>query len=344
MTALEQYIRLEAIGFWRETPDSEAREVIVSFGNATLMLRDGSDAALTHWALSATHVVDLGEDGTIYSPDPDATETLRIADREMIEAIAKVAAARTPRLPTRRQRNWLVVLLLVLAIAGLTAALGPDLLKTYTASRISPLNKQAIAGEMLREIERTRGPACELSEAAAIFRNLGARVLPGATIEVAVVPLAGAATASLPGGRILLDPGTLRRMKNPEELVGWIVQEILRADRMPPMSAMLQSGSLRVTIDLLSSGTLDPNLIRQFARGIGAPGSIADAALDEALLRTLSAAGLPSLPFATAIAREGGAIDRVRRLRAGNTIAAGAEFDPALSDQDWVLLKGICGA
>jgi hypothetical protein len=38
LTALERYIRLEATGLWRETPDTPPREVVVSFGKATLLL------------------------------------------------------------------------------------------------------------------------------------------------------------------------------------------------------------------------------------------------------------------------------------------------------------------
>ena len=37
MTALEQYDRLEETGIWRETKTSQNIEVLVSFGNASLI-------------------------------------------------------------------------------------------------------------------------------------------------------------------------------------------------------------------------------------------------------------------------------------------------------------------
>ena len=54
MTALAQYRRLEAVGQWRESEGAPPREVIVSFGQATLVFSDpGSEAPLTHWSLPA---------------------------------------------------------------------------------------------------------------------------------------------------------------------------------------------------------------------------------------------------------------------------------------------------
>lgn len=52
MTALEQYQRLEAAGTWRETRKAGLRDVIVSFGDATLILSDPrSETPLAHWSL-----------------------------------------------------------------------------------------------------------------------------------------------------------------------------------------------------------------------------------------------------------------------------------------------------
>lgn len=54
MTALNQYERLEAFGVWRETPKAQLRDVVVSFGDATLILTDPrSNVPLTHWSLPA---------------------------------------------------------------------------------------------------------------------------------------------------------------------------------------------------------------------------------------------------------------------------------------------------
>ncbi|MGB0902368.1 hypothetical protein [Halocynthiibacter sp.] len=41
-TALKEYQRLEAIGLWREAPEAQLREVIISFGHSTLALSNES--------------------------------------------------------------------------------------------------------------------------------------------------------------------------------------------------------------------------------------------------------------------------------------------------------------
>ena len=49
MTALTEFQRLECTGLWREAPEAQKREVIVSFGDATLVLSEArSQRALTH--------------------------------------------------------------------------------------------------------------------------------------------------------------------------------------------------------------------------------------------------------------------------------------------------------
>ena len=42
MTALTQFDRLEAPGVWRPAPGARLRDVVVAFGDATLILRDGT--------------------------------------------------------------------------------------------------------------------------------------------------------------------------------------------------------------------------------------------------------------------------------------------------------------
>ena len=57
MTALERYVRREAIGVWRERLEAPPREVVVSFGNSTLVLKDLAERPLGHWALAGVTVV-----------------------------------------------------------------------------------------------------------------------------------------------------------------------------------------------------------------------------------------------------------------------------------------------
>ena len=48
MPALTTYDRLEATGLWRATPQDQRREVVVSIGDATLVIKDLTDKAITH--------------------------------------------------------------------------------------------------------------------------------------------------------------------------------------------------------------------------------------------------------------------------------------------------------
>jgi hypothetical protein len=76
MTVLEQYKRLEATGLWREAPDAQRREVIVSLGDATLMISTFSEIALTHWSLPAVARLNPGRQPALYAPGAEAEERL----------------------------------------------------------------------------------------------------------------------------------------------------------------------------------------------------------------------------------------------------------------------------
>ena len=62
MTALKKYARLEATGLWRQTPEDQRREVVVSIGDATLVISNTNDTALTHWSLAAIERAGTSDD------------------------------------------------------------------------------------------------------------------------------------------------------------------------------------------------------------------------------------------------------------------------------------------
>ncbi|HEX9857058.1 MAG TPA: hypothetical protein VGA75_01800, partial [Paracoccaceae bacterium] len=62
MTALKKYQKLESPGLWRDTPDAQRREVVVNFGEASLVLSDPrNDSALSHWSLPAVERLNSGD-------------------------------------------------------------------------------------------------------------------------------------------------------------------------------------------------------------------------------------------------------------------------------------------
>ena len=87
MTALKQYDRLEATGLWRPAPQEQRREVVLTFGDATLVISDNAMRPLTHWSLAAINRSNPDERPAVFLPGPDAAETLEIDDQVMIEAI-----------------------------------------------------------------------------------------------------------------------------------------------------------------------------------------------------------------------------------------------------------------
>ena len=69
MTALTKYARIEATALWRPTPDTQRQEVIVAIGDATLVITNFNDQALTHWSLAAVERANAGQFPAIYHPD-----------------------------------------------------------------------------------------------------------------------------------------------------------------------------------------------------------------------------------------------------------------------------------
>ena len=85
---------------WRQTPEAQRREVIVSFGDATLIIADGRSAhALTHWSMPALVRLNPGKRPAVYAPAEDGSEELEIEDATMIAAIEKVQAKIEARRP-----------------------------------------------------------------------------------------------------------------------------------------------------------------------------------------------------------------------------------------------------
>ena len=111
MTALSEYDRLETTGLWREDPTAQLREVVISLGNATLIITTSTDRPLTHWSLPAVERLNPGEMPAIFAPGPEATETLEISETAMISAIEKVRTV----LAKRRARPGRLRLFLILA-------------------------------------------------------------------------------------------------------------------------------------------------------------------------------------------------------------------------------------
>ncbi|MBL4558023.1 MAG: hypothetical protein JKP98_15845 [Rhodobacteraceae bacterium] len=110
MTALEQYERLEAEGLWRPAADAQRREVLVSFGSASLVIADRNDVALAHWSLPALTRLNPGKRPALYAPGGEAAETLEIADATMVDAVETVRRALAREARNAAASGWSRVL------------------------------------------------------------------------------------------------------------------------------------------------------------------------------------------------------------------------------------------
>jgi hypothetical protein len=241
MTALDQYIRLEAIGLWQETPETPEREVIVSFGNASLVLSDTSDRPLAHWSLVGTRPLRVDPDGaTVYSTTLDGYETLAIRDAEMVRAIAAVSAAGrfAPKPEPRRHGRWIAAGVVVLALAGL-AWFGPPSIRWQAARMLPPEWVERFGDEMLLQVMGAQGAPCSAQAGQLALRKLAEALALPERPRVRVLELPGAPVAVLPAGYMLLDARLIALAESPEEIAGWIALGQARGELHPATEAMM---------------------------------------------------------------------------------------------------------
>ena len=293
MTALERYVRLEALGLLRETPDAPPREVVVSLGKTTLLLKDLDERPLGHWALAG--VVRLGADSqrTTYSMTADGTETLTIRDRDMVEAIATLArpGLATPPTPPRRRLPLLplVALAAVVALAVAAARLVPA-----EAARLVPPARAAELGDRLLILLVERGgPPCADPDALRALDALMTRLAPDAPPRPRLVALGAGRAALLPGNGLVLDPDLVRAAP-PEAVAGWAA---LALDR-DPMADLLAAAGPLAALRLLAGGDPGDAALARAADRLAAPPDLGRA--DDALAR-LAAARIDPAPFAAAL-------------------------------------------
>src|SRR5690625_4964871 len=111
VTALDRYAKLEAIGQYHDLHEDAPREVVVSFGERSLIIMGLDDHPITHWPLASLRTRD---DPSILpieiAPEGIEDERLVLDDREMSAAIAEVCPDlyRAPPRPPQRRRGRLI--------------------------------------------------------------------------------------------------------------------------------------------------------------------------------------------------------------------------------------------
>lgn len=337
MTALKQYARLESVGVWRDGAEAQRRDVLVSFGDSSLVIADKAETPLAHWSLAAVRRVNPGTLPAVFSPGADATETLEIEDETMVEAIETVRrliARRRPQ-PGRLRIGLLAVSLA--AVVGVAVLWLPGALLRYTVSVLPPATRDQIGRDLLAEITRISGQPCRSELGPAALQTLEAHLLGPAGGEILVLPGGVRTTAHLPGGRILVSRNLVEDHETPDVLAGYVLAETLRREAEDPMARLLRAAGTVATFRLLTTGEMPEAPLAAHAETLltAEPAPVAD----EALLARFAEARVPSSPYAYAVDITG---EQTLALIEADPMWNG-EAGRVLADADWVGLQGICG-
>ena len=337
MTALEGYKRLESLGLWREQAEDQRREVIVSLGEATLVMSSASGAALGHWSLPAVERLNPGKRPALYAPARDSVEELEIADTEMVDAIERIRTAIAKARP-RPGRLRLVLGLTSVVVAGLAGVFWlPDALTRQTVSLLPEAKRVEIGQQLLTQMTNIAGRPClgrggRTALLRLSVRTFGTDEAPQLVLFPATIP----DTISLPGNIIAASAALAEDFETPEVMAGYLLAEATRRAAQDPLETFLSDAGLGVTFRLLTTGEIAEEAIHAHAARLLSR----DTAMVEtgALLERFEAAEISSQPYAFA------------RDVSGESVLGLIEADPmrggagpvVLNDADWVSLQEIC--
>lgn len=370
MTALDRYAKLEAVARYHAGQDVPAREVVLSFGERSLIIMGMNDEALAHWPLASLRALGPAETLPVeLVPDPTSAERLVLDDREMAAAIREVCPdlhRAPPPQPRRRLPRGIVGAGVAAVLLGAAAMFIVPRLPDSLVDLV-PVEREAVLGEAVAaRLPALLSPVappglCIAEEGVAALRALTDRLTPGAGLDwplrVSVIDHPAADALALPGGRVLLFRGLLQASRSPEEIAAVIAHAIGHARVRDPMRATLGHAGAAALASVLVGDITDNTIVADTAAALDAryPPE-AEARADAAAFAVLAEAGLPSLPYAEFADRLAGVgagesaryLDRHpwtpdRSRAAADADAIGDDpFRPALPDRDWIALGNIC--
>ena len=324
---------------WRETPQDQRREVLVRFGDATLVLSDPkSGAAVSHWSLPAIERINKGQEPPVFAPGADALESLELDDPEMIAALGTVRQA--VQAAVAKPGRLRGVLLAGTAAAVVLAALFwlPGALVSHTAKVVPPAQRADIGQRALDDLIRVTGAPCNDRLGLQALAALSERVFgPVDTPILYVLPEGVEQPLHLPGDVIILPRKLIEQANGPEAAAGAALVERLRMKAEDPIVPLLEYAGLRATFELLTTASLPDTALSGYGEAMlrAAPLALSDAAL----LAAFESAQIPATPYALAVDPEG----KTTAGLAANDPYKGLAPSPLISDESWVALQGICG-
>lgn len=373
MTALADYAKLESEARFFDGTSARPQEVVVSFGERSLIIMALDDRALAHWPLATLRALgDPGETSVQIVPDPEADERVVLTDPEMIAAIRAVCpglyARKANRRGIRRVLVWsaaalgsvaLILFVLVPALAG------------RLADYIPPEREQALGdaiAEKLGEIlvlggDMTAPQMCVAPEGSRALQMMVDRVAPETLpypLRVSVLDHGLVNAVALPGGRILIFRGLIDAADTPEEVAGVLAHEIGHVIHRDPTRNVLRAAGTAGIIGVLLGDVFGGTVIGAASDAIlnASYQREAETAADEAAYALLVKAELPVRPFAAfferlhakhgdtpgvlkPLASHPELSGRAARAAAADMVGDGP-FTPVLDDRAWLALGNIC--
>lgn len=338
MTALTEFVRLESQGAWRAGPDQRLQEVVVSVGDATLILSDPkSDRPLAHWSLPAVTRLNPGEMPALYSPTVDAPdEQLEITEELMIGAIERVHRAIESRRahPGRLRGGLTLAAALAMVLAGVFWL--PGALVRHAGKIAPPAQAAQIGDAVLTKIIGSTGMACHRNAGDGVLQHLADRLL-GPTSRITVLPAALQGARRLPGDLYIIGTDILSDQSSPEAVAGHLLAASLATPSDAALQQALDRAGPRAAVQLLTSGKLPPDALDGYGEALlSQPLPRPD---DAALLAVLTEKGVPAEPYARSLDPSG---EAVLGLIEADPYRLQSPPAPLLTDQQWLALQQIC--
>lgn len=338
MTALKEFERLEAQGVWRETPAARRRDVIVSVGDATLILSDPkSERPLSHWSLPSISRINPGQTPALYTPNSAGDdETLEIDDPLMIDAIERVQRATMARRAHPGRLRGGLLLMAAIAMAAAAVLWLPEAMISHAARIAPPAQARQVGEAALADIAQITGPVCA--------RNSGQQVLDwlapqltgtGSAVRVVPGPVNGA--RRLPGNLYVLGADLLDTQAGPEAAAAHLIAARLGMSGETALRDALTHAGAGAVLRLLTVGSLPQDALRGYGQALlSTPAPTPPPAL---LLDELSRRGISVEPYARSLDPTG---QSVMALIENDPLRHGATPKPLLTDQQWLALQQIC--
>lgn len=336
MTALTQYQRLESPGIWHQDPDSQRRDIYVSLGDSTLVIKDQADMALTHWSLPAVVRIGPGNDPAIFAPGPEDDERLELTDQTMIDALDQVRRALMRGDPQRGRLRLLILSALVAAIVALTVFWLPGALVNHTARALPEATRQEIGRRLVNALTPYTGQTCRARTGQTALDTLQNRLFGQAPWDLRITET-GHGVIALPGGILLAGNDLLQGQDSPDAIAGHLLAGATRSLETDPMHWMLSQAGTRDTFRMLTTGKVSDAVLATAAKGL-ALGQNLPPVDPTVILNRFRDANVSSRAFGLTANGDGEVwIDMIE----GNPYPAGTP-DSLMSDAAWLRLQSIC--